>query len=497
MKYFALTLVLGVGLCASTVESQTFKTLVQFTGTGGTASGQYGCGDLTLSGASLYGMTAYGGARGDGNIFSVGINGANYQNLLSFTGTGGAAMGENPYGSLTLIGTALFGMTLQGGTGGFGNIFTVGTDGTHFQNLLSFTGSGGAANGWDPGGSLTPSGTTFYGVTTYGGAYGLGNVFSVGVDGTAYHNLFSFTGTKNSTFGQGPNGNLTLIGTALCGMTSEGGSYRVGNIFSVGSNGTNFQNLVSFTGTGGSASGRVPNGSLTLSDTTLYGMTCNGGANYDGNIFSVGADGTNYRDLLTFTGTGGAARGQYPLGSLTLSGTTLYGMTSWGGANVYGTIFSVGIDGSGYRVLHDFTRGIDGGGPQGDLTLSGGTLFGMTNAGGANGDGTLFALVLPAQRPNRVRWRSLASPRLRSFRIAGDGRREKQVKAKENRNRLPPEGRQHWTPLLSASCRAVSFPFGLLASRVCATGKNWLKSIAKANNMQPAGDTKSGHHAWP
>ena len=108
---------------------------------------------------SVYGITSQGGANGYGNIFSVGTDGENYQNLVSFTGTGGTANGENPLGSLTLAGTALYGMTSQDGTNGYGNIFKVGTDGTSYHDLVSFTGTGGTANGENPWGSLTLAGT--------------------------------------------------------------------------------------------------------------------------------------------------------------------------------------------------------------------------------------------------------------------------------------------------------------------------------------------------
>ena len=73
---------------------------------------------------------------------------------------------------------------------------------------------------------------------------------------------------------------------------------------------------------------RVCSGSLTLNGTTLYGMTLQGGSNGDGNIFSVGIDGTNYQNLVSFTGTGGTASGSFSTWRLTLNGTTLYGMTS-------------------------------------------------------------------------------------------------------------------------------------------------------------------------
>ena len=45
--------------------------------------------------------------------------------------------------------------------------------------------------------------------------------------------------------------------------------------------------------------------------------------------------------LLSFNGT----NGEYPHGGLTLSGSTLYGMTYHGGANDDGTIFSIPVTG--------------------------------------------------------------------------------------------------------------------------------------------------------
>ncbi len=411
MKYFACTFAICVALCPSRADSQTFKTLVGFTGTGGAAIGANQFGSLTLGGTTLYGMTSeVYASNGDGSIFSFGTAGTSYQNLVSFTGTSGSANGFEPFGNLTLSGTTLYGMTFEGGANEMGNVFSVSTGGTNYQSLLSFTGTGGSASGGYPSyNSLIFSGTTLYGMTPFGGADGYGNIFSVGTNGTNYQNLISFTGSSGSASGQGPQGSLTLSGTTLYGMTVNGGANGEGNIFSVGTNGASFRNLVSFTGTSGSANGALPHGSLTLSATTLYGMTNEGGeitsdGSPGGSIFSVGTDGTNYQPLVSFTGTSGSASGEHPLGSLTLNGTTLYGMTEVGGTDGYGNIFGVGIDGSDYQDLYSFTDGTDGDYPYGDLTLSSGTLFGMTPGGAINiqgpkGDGTLFELVLPTPAP--------------------------------------------------------------------------------------------------
>jgi uncharacterized repeat protein (TIGR03803 family) len=404
MKYLVPTLVIAVALHANRAESQTFTTLLSFTGTSGAAVGGQPYGSLTLIGTSIYGMTSERDEWGFGNIFSLGINGTNYQNLVSFTGDAG---GSEPYGSLTVRGTTLYGMTSGAPSLSFnGNVFSVGTDGTNYRNLVSF--NGGMANGSEPYGSLTLAGTTLFGMTQDGGVVPfLGNIFSVGTDGTNYRNLISFTGTGGAAAGAAPYlGSLTLNGTTLYGMTEYGGANFAGNIFSVGTDGTSFHNLVSFTGSGGMASGEYPYGSLTLNGTTLYGMTTQGGASGDGNVFSVGIDGTNYQNLLSFTGSGGAASGLGPEGSLTLSGTTLYATTKDGGVYLAGNVFSVGIDGSDYQNLYSFTGANDGAQPVGDLTLSGGTLYGTTLYGGASpvpyGYGTIFALTLPTPEPGTL-----------------------------------------------------------------------------------------------
>ena len=62
-------------------------------------------------------------------------------------------------------------------------------------------------------------------------------------------------------------------------MTSEYDTGQYGNIFSVATNGTNYQNILSFTANGGTASGQSPFGGLTLSGTTFYAMLYGGGSN--------------------------------------------------------------------------------------------------------------------------------------------------------------------------------------------------------------------------
>ena len=64
-----------------------------------------------------------------------------------------------------------------------------------------------------------------------------------------------------------------------------------------------------------------------------------------------------YNVLYSFEG--GTTDGQYPCADLIISGTTLYGMAEYGGANSGGVIFKYDMTGSGCKVLHTF--GGDGG----------------------------------------------------------------------------------------------------------------------------------------
>ncbi len=94
-----------------------------------------------------------------------------------------------------------------------------------------------------------------------------------------------------------------------------------------------------------------------------------------------------FTDLLDFTGT---ANGKNPYGSLISDGTFLYGMTYAGGVNNLGTIFKIKPDGTGYLKLLDFSGTANGSNPYGSLFYDGTFLYGMTYAGGANSDGTIF-----------------------------------------------------------------------------------------------------------
>src|SRR5690242_13817955 len=83
--------------------------------------------------------------------------------------------------------------------------------------------------------------------------------------------------------------------------------------------------------------------------------------------------------------------GDYPRGTLLLSGSTLYGTTEYGGDLGNGTVFAINTNGSGYALLFSFFGTTNGANPFAGLILSGNTLYG-TASGGSLSNGTVFAL---------------------------------------------------------------------------------------------------------
>jgi uncharacterized repeat protein (TIGR03803 family) len=114
---------------------------------------------------------------------------------------------------------------------------------------------------------------------------------------------------------------------------------------------------------------------------------------------STGRAGYTLTTLASFnTNTNGP--GAWPLAGLTLSGSTLYGTTNSGGAYGFGTVFSVPVTGGAPTVLASFNPSNNGAFvPQAGLILSGGTLYGTTTNGGTSDYGTVFSVPIAGGGP--------------------------------------------------------------------------------------------------
>ncbi|KAI9452623.1 hypothetical protein F5148DRAFT_1289542 [Russula earlei] len=386
-----------------------------------TATGASSNGTLTLYNNKFYGLTLSGGTGGQGVLFCFDPATNAYTVIRNYSSASG--FGLQAAGRMIVANGILYGVS-AGGDNGLGQLFSYNDAGSVYTNLFAFTGSQ-----YEPLGIVLYN-NVLYGVTYEGGAEFYGGVFSFDPATSAYHEIMSFTVASggsslgnimvcnNKLMGIGatsiyqvtPNGTYTDVqdftastpplavssfyGTLLLasspalppklwGMTSNGGTGGSGAIFSMDTSGSNLQVKYSFIG----AAGNTPMGTLTAVGTKLYGVTQSGGVNSDGVIFSFDTATGTYTKLYDFNATNGT----YPIEGLCAgySNGKLYGITSAGGANGKGVIYSFDPSSGTYAKLYDMATAT-GASSNGTLTLYNNKLYGLTLSGGTSGQGVLF-----------------------------------------------------------------------------------------------------------
>jgi uncharacterized repeat protein (TIGR03803 family) len=175
----------------------------------------------------------------------------------------------------------------------------------------------------------------------------------------------------------------------LYGTTYVGGASGAGTVFQVTPTGTETV-LQSF----GGAEGANPYFSGVVRDKAgnLYGVTSQGGANGFGTVFKLSPTGTE-TVLHSFAADGKDGYRPYATLALDKKGN-LYGTTISGGASSAGTVFKVTPSGT-ETVLYSFKGGTDGCNPYNSGVVLGkkGVLYGTTSGCGANAVGTVFKLT--------------------------------------------------------------------------------------------------------
>jgi uncharacterized repeat protein (TIGR03803 family) len=308
-------------LCASgSLPAQTFTTLVNFNYTNGDNS--YTMSLVQGTDGNLYGITEFGGANGLGTVFKVTPT-RRLTTLYSFCAKTNCTDGAVPFAGLVLgtdgnfYGTTSEGgetaepCAAEGGIGDCGTVFKI-TPAGKLSTLHSFDSTDGYTPGYGP--LVQATNGTFYGTTTSGGANGgWGTVFSI-TSGGAFTLLHSFDYTDGSFPGpliQATNGNF--YGTTAAGGASSSGD---GTVFSI-TPGGKLTTLHSFGGTDGNG----PSTALVQAGNgNFYGTTSEGGANNYGTIFSLKLGLGPFVETLPTSGKVGAA--------VRILGTDLTGATN-------------------------------------------------------------------------------------------------------------------------------------------------------------------------
>jgi uncharacterized repeat protein (TIGR03803 family) len=408
-----LTAVLG--LLVATIQpaqAQTLTTLYSFTGG---ADGDTPFGSLIKDKAgNLYGTASWGGSEdgnctynggygtGCGTVFELTRSGSvwSFNLLYGFSGyPDDAANPNHEFLALDKNGN-LYGTTYYGGNvvcsgqPGCGTVFelTPAQNGWTETILYSFQ-EGNDAFSPDSGVVVDKKGN-LYGTTFHGGNYLAGTVYKVTSSGTETL-LHSFTGGAD---GGSPFGGVVLdrkgnlYGTTQYGGTSQNcGSTGCGTVFKITPEGIETV-LYSFVG---GTDGQWPWAGVVLDKQgNLYGTTWVGGGTgcggYGcGTVFMLTPDG-----IETVLHSFNSSDGEGVWGGVILdSKGNLYGTTSYGGAYTAGTVYQLTPSGGGWTetLLHSFDWS-DGAFPAGSLVLRAGILYGTTQAGGANSQGTVFGL---------------------------------------------------------------------------------------------------------
>lgn len=197
--------------------------------------------------------------------------------------------------------------------------------------------------------------------------------------------LVDFDRTNN-----GANPLSALIADAagnLYGTTNTGGADGDGTVFEIAAGTHILSTLVTFDGHNGAnpAAGLVADAS-----GNMYGTTSSGGPGGQGTVFEISAGAHSYIPLAAFNFTNGAS----PEASMIIDDSgNLYGTTNGGGTNFEGTVFKLNIASHLLSTLVTF-NGSNGPYPAAGLMADqSGNMYGTSTQGGANNDGTVFKVA--------------------------------------------------------------------------------------------------------
>jgi uncharacterized repeat protein (TIGR03803 family) len=261
------------------------------------------------------------------------------------------------------------------------------TPGGKLTTIFSFDETNGSA---PYAGLVQTTNGDFYGATQEGGtgngggacAQGCGTIFTITASGTLT-TLYNF----NYTDGAGPTGTLILGPDGnYYGTTAAGGAADAGTFFVITPSGT-LTSLYTFTG--GNDGANPYGGLIQTLDGNFYGTAWDGGANGFGTVFTITADG-RLTTLHAFDNTDGS----YPYAGLVQgNGGDFYGVTEEGGTNSYGTVFKINPSGK-LTTLYSFSGGADGDTPISTLIqATDGNFYGTASYAGLYNLGTVFQIT--------------------------------------------------------------------------------------------------------
>lgn len=299
----------------------------------------------------LFGTTNSGGANDDGSVFEIDLNQspAAYTELAAFdTSAEGGNQGDNPQGTLALVGGILYGATRSGGANDDGTIFSIDPNaGTPtITTLASFDDTN---NGFWPNTGVVAANGNLYGAAEYNPTNSNGEIYAYNITGNSLSVVYSFA---DETAGEGPGPLIADSSGNIYGTTSDGSDD--GYIYKIDAGTTNLSVLASLSGDNNTAA--YPQGALTIdSQGNLFGTTNGGGTTGDGAIFEVDHTSHAVTTIASFdsatTGDNYTSGGTL-LGGMALVNGNFFGTTHEGaGSNNDGAVFELKVAGPPTKLV--------------------------------------------------------------------------------------------------------------------------------------------------
>jgi len=241
--------------------------------------------------------------------------------------------------------------------------------------------------------------------------------FVLGNDGKLYG--FAYTGTSNETGiysfdlstntytmeyeipGNAKTGSLGAMFKAddgiFYGTTSRGGAGNFGTIFSFNPVSKVYTTHHEFNNT----NGKQPEIPLVKANNgKLYGVTSYGGANDKGVIFSFDMESKTFTKLVDMV----QGKGEGVIGPLMLaSNGKLYGTAMAGGGGYMGSLFSFDPGSNAYELEYSFSPS-DGYGPRSEpIEVRNGLIYGNTNSGGSGFKGSIYSFDLNSKTFTKIK----------------------------------------------------------------------------------------------
>ncbi len=334
------------------------------------------CLELTEHNGKIYGVTTKGGINDQGVLFEYDPLLDTYSKKVDF---GGSIVGKQPLVGLLGSGDFLYGMTSLGGLSNEGTVFKYNLTTDTYTTEFSFNEKPKGAN---PGADLLAFDGKLYGLTPSGGAANNGVLFEFD---TATNEVTVKVNFDGAAQGAKPEGSLMVFNNKLYGTTSTGGINNEGVIFSYEPSSNTFNKHLDMEA---AVTGSTSYATLSEFNGKLYGHTFAGGANGVGTLFEFDPTNNTLTNKIDFDGV---AKGRNPKGALILMGNTFYGMTTLGGDNNKGVLYSYAPETNTYNNLLNFDGTGNGANPDGALLLIDGIFYGTTTLGGVNDKGVVFS----------------------------------------------------------------------------------------------------------